>query len=239
MIIIKDLFKSFGENHVLKGLNLNIHDGETLVIIGRSGCGKSVLLKHMIGLLKPDSGSVIVDDMDINKINYKKLCEVRQKFGVVFQGAALLDSYTVMQNVGMALTRFSGWPVVKIEQRVQWCLRAVNLDGAENKYPSELSGGMKKRVGVARAIAMNPSIILFDEPTTGVDPITAVEINHLIIELQKKLTVTSVIVTHDMGSAFQVGNRIAMLHNGKIHRIGTSEEIKKSSDPAIRQFIDV
>jgi phospholipid/cholesterol/gamma-HCH transport system ATP-binding protein len=239
MIMIKDLFKSFDQNHVLRGINLDILEGETLVIIGRSGCGKSVLLKHIVGLLKPDKGSVFVDSLDITKINYKKLCKVRQRLGLVFQGAALFDSYTVEQNVGMALRRFSNLSEVKIERRIRWCLRAVDLKEVENKYPSELSGGMKKRVGIARAIAMNPSVVLFDEPTTGVDPITAVEINRLIMELQEKLTVTSVIVTHDLSSAFQVGNRIAMLYDGKIHGIGTPAEIRASRDPVVKRFIDV
>ena len=237
MIVINDLYKSFDGDHVLSGVNLEILDGETLIIIGRSGCGKSVFLKHIVGLLKPDSGSVIVDDLDITRIDYKMLCEVRQRFGVVFQSAALFDSYTVRENVGMALRRFSGWPVEKIDQKIQWSLEAVDLNGVEEKYPSELSGGMKKRVGIARAIVMDPSFLLFDEPTTGVDPITADEINRLIMDLQKKLSVTSVIVTHDLDSAFQVGDRVAMLYDGKIQWIGTPEEIKRTKDPRIREFI--
>lgn len=237
MIIITDLYKSFDKKSVLKGLDLQILDGETMVVVGRSGFGKSVLLKIIIGLMKPDSGTIIVDDVDVIKVHYRELQEIRKRFGMVFQGSALFDSLTVGQNVGLALRKHSGWPEEQIQERIRECLRLVDLSGTELLYPSELSGGMKKRVGLARAIAMSPKFVLYDEPTTGLDPITGRAIDRLIVDMQKKLGITSVVVTHDLDSAFFVGDRIAMLHDGVIHFLGTPSEIADSHDPVVKQFI--
>ena len=237
VITIKALYKSFGDKPVLKGLDLDILEGETLVVVGRSGFGKSVLLKIIIGLLKLDSGSVLVDGVDVTKVSYRQLQEIRKKFGMVFQGSALFDSLTVEQNVGLALRKHSGLPEEQIRERIRECLHLVDLSGTESLYPSELSGGMKKRVGLARAIAMKPKFVLYDEPTTGLDPITARAIDRLIVDMQEKLGITSVVVTHDIDSAFFVGDRIAMLHHGVIHFLGTPTEIADSVDPIVKQFI--
>jgi len=237
MIEIINLSKSFGENQVLDNLNLTIASGETMVIIGRSGCGKSVLLKHVIGLLKPDFGQVIIDDDDIAKMDDKELDRLRLKFGMLFQGAALFDSMTVNENVGFALREHMDMPEQLIRKKVAQALELVGLEGIEDLMPAELSGGMKKRVGLARAICNEPKIILYDEPTTGVDPIMADAINELILKLNQKLHVTSIVVTHDMVSAYKVANKIAMLFNGKIVEVGTSDQIKNTEDPLVRQFI--
>jgi len=237
MIEIKDLTKSFDEHLVLDGLSLTIKTGETMVIIGRSGCGKSVLLKHIIGLMKPDSGIVLIDGVDITKLSGRSLDEIRMKFGMLFQGSALFDSMTVEENVGFALGEHTTMDSPAIRQRVKECLALVGLDGVEGLYPAELSGGMRKRVGLARALAMNPEIILYDEPTTGVDPIMGDVINDLIIALRDRLKVTSVVVTHDMRSAYKVADRVAMLYNGTIVELGTPDEIKQSVNPVVQQFI--
>ncbi len=237
MIEIRDLHKWFDSQHVLRGLNLQIRDGETIVIIGQSGCGKSVLLKHIVGLLEPDQGTVKVDGTDIFSLPGHEMDEFRSRFGMLFQGAALFDSLTVQANVGFALYENSKFSDVDIEGKVREKLGMVGLSGIEQKMPAALSGGMKKRVGLARAICNEPKIILYDEPTTGLDPINSDVINNLILRMQAKLKVTSIVVTHDMTSAFKVGNRIAMLHQGVIIGIGTPDEIKKSDNPVIRQFI--
>jgi phospholipid/cholesterol/gamma-HCH transport system ATP-binding protein len=237
MIKITDLHKTFEGQHVLRGLNLEINQGETLVIIGRSGCGKSVLLKHIIGILSPDQGQVIVDNQDISSLKGKDLVSLRMKFGMLFQGAALFDSLNVYENVGFALIEHTNMDQQKIKEKVRQSLVSVDLPGIEDKKPAELSGGMKKRVGLARAICNNPSIILYDEPTTGLDPIMADMINDLIIRLKEQLKVTSIVVTHDMVSAYKVGTRIAMLYEGKIIAQGTPDEIKNTQDPIVRQFI--
>lgn len=237
MIEIRDLHKWFDSQHVLRGLNLQIRDGETIVIIGQSGCGKSVLLKHIVGLLEPDQGTVKVDGTDIFSLPGHEMDEFRSRFGMLFQGAALFDSLTVQENVGFALYENSKFSDVDIEGKVREKLGMVGLSGIEQKMPAALSGGMKKRVGLARAICNEPKIILYDEPTTGLDPINSDVINNLILRMQAKLKVTSIVVTHDMTSAFKVGNRIAMLHQGVIIGIGTPDEIKKSDNPVIRQFI--
>ncbi|MBU3911648.1 MAG: ABC transporter ATP-binding protein [Candidatus Omnitrophica bacterium] len=237
MIEIINLSKSFGDNKVLDNLNLVINSGEAMVIIGRSGCGKSVLLKHIIGLLRSDFGQVLIDNSDITKIDYKKLDELRLSFGMLFQGAALFDSMTVDENVGFALREHTDLKEDLVREKVARALEMVGLKGIEDLMPAELSGGMKKRVGLARAICNNPKIILYDEPTTGVDPVMADAVNELIIDLNHKLKVTSIVVTHDMVSAYKIATRIAMLYKGKIIAVGTPEEIKNSQDPIVRQFI--
>ncbi|MDI6735448.1 MAG: ABC transporter ATP-binding protein [bacterium] len=237
MITITDLFKNFGEYPVLKGVNITINKGEVLVIIGQSGCGKSVLLKHIIGILKPDKGKIEVQGKDIAKFNESQLNEVRKKFGMLFQGAALFDSLTVRENVGFFLDEHTKLDKQTISKIVAEKLKLVGLPGVENLMPFALSGGMRKRVGLARAIAMDPEIILYDEPTTGIDPIMATAINELIRELQAKLSLTSIVVTHDMVSAYYVADRIAMLDDGKIIEIGTPEEIRKTTNPIVKQFI--
>jgi len=237
MIEIINLCKSFDGHQVLNNLNLNINTGETTVIIGRSGCGKSVLLKHIIGLMKPDDGQVIIDGKDITKMDEKELNTMRLQFGMLFQGAALFDSMNVLENVAFAVIEHSNTSREEIEKRVKECLALVGLRGIEDKKPAELSGGMRKRVGLARAICMRPQIVLYDEPTTGVDPIMGDAINDLIVELHNKLKVTSIAVTHDMTSAYKIANRIAMLYNGKIIAVGTPDQIKNTNDPIVRQFI--
>lgn len=237
MIELNNITKYFGKHKVLDGLNLKINTGESMVIIGRSGCGKSVTLKHIIGLMRPDSGNVIVNDTDITTLSTKELNQVRMDFGMLFQGAALFDSLSVLENVGFRLFEYTDLPIDEIKRRVAECLEMVGLSGIERAKPAALSGGMKKRVGLARAISMNPKIILFDEPTTGVDPIMGDIINELIRYLHDTLKVTSVTVTHDMKSAYKIADRIAMLYDKKIIEIGTPEEIKNSKNSIVRQFI--
>jgi phospholipid/cholesterol/gamma-HCH transport system ATP-binding protein len=238
MIEIRNLYKSFGEHKVLDGLNLKIETGTTCVIIGRSGCGKSVLLKHIVGILKPDSGQVLVQGKDLSLLNDQALDALRLKTALVFQGGALFDSLTVGENVGFGLTEHLKIDPREVMQRVEESLCLVGLCGIQNLMPSELSGGMKKRVSLARAICIKPQIILYDEPTTGVDPITADAINELIRSLHDKLKVTSVVVTHDMKSAYKVCDRIAMMYQGKIIGEGTAQEIENTADPVIHQFIN-
>ena len=237
MIEIIDLHKSFGAHHVLCGVNLKIEMGETMVIIGRSGCGKSVLLKHIIGIIRPDSGKVLIDGANVFDIGEDEINHFRMQVGMLFQGSALFDSLTVKENVGFSLYEHTKLAFNEIENRVKEKLRMVGLSGIEDLMPSELSGGMKKRVGLARAICTEPKIILYDEPTTGLDPIMADAINDLIIRMRERLRITSIVVTHDMTSAYKVGTRIAMLYNGKIVGIGTPEEIRNSQDPLVHQFI--
>jgi len=237
MIEIINVCKSFDGHKVLDNLNLNINTGETTVIIGRSGCGKSVLLKHIIGLLKPDSGHVLIDGKDITRMDEKELNDVRMKFGMLFQGAALFDSLTIFENVGFAMLEHTDAGHDEVAKRVKECLALVGLKDIEDKKPAELSGGMKKRVGLARAILLRPQIILYDEPTTGVDPIMGDSINDLIVRLHTKLNITSIAVTHDMISAYKIADRIKMLYNGKIIADGTPDEIKNTKDPVVKQFI--
>ncbi len=220
-------------------VNLDIRRGETMLVIGGSGCGKSVLFKNIVGLLTPVQGSIQIDGIDITKASDLQMDEVRKKFGVLFQGAALFDSLTIGENVAFPLRRNSDKDLTETEINliVEEKLQQVGLKGTKNLKPSELSGGMQKRAGLARAIAMNPEIILYDEPTTGLDPIMADIINDLIIQLQEELNVTSIVVTHDMTSAFKVGDRIAMLNDGEIIAVGTPEEMKSSSNPCVKQFI--
>ncbi len=237
MIKLVDVHKSFGRQKVLDGINLDIEDRKTTIIIGGSGGGKSVLLKHIIGLLRPDSGRVLVDDVDISSLNDRKLNEIRKKFGMLFQEAALFDSMNVLENVAFPLREHTRKKDDEIRRIVAERLKAVGLPGVEEKMPSELSGGMRKRVGLARAIAMHPQIVLFDEPTTGLDPVMTEAINELIIETQKNFDLTCVVISHDVQSIFTVGHRIAMLYEGKIVEYGTSEEIRESSNPVLRQFL--
>ena len=238
MIQLKNVFKAFGDRIVLDGLNLEVRQGETLVIIGRSGVGKSTILKHIAGLLPPDSGKVLVEGLEIGALSEKELNELRKKMGVVFQYAALFDSMTVFENIAFRLLRDFKMPEEKAVEVVRKKLELVGLkDDLMDLKPAQLSGGMRKRVGLARAIAVDPEIILYDEPTSGLDPVTSEAINDLILEMQKKLKVTSVVVTHDMQSAYKVANRIAMIYDGKIIGTGSPEEIRNSKDPYIRQFV--
>ncbi|MCX5692372.1 MAG: ABC transporter ATP-binding protein [Candidatus Omnitrophica bacterium] len=237
MIEIINLSKSFTSSKVLDNLNLIINSGEVIVIIGRSGCGKSVLLKHIIGLIKPDMGQVIVDGNDMTRLEEYEMDKLRLSFGMLFQGSALFDSMTVGENVGFTLREHTDIPKKEIREKVANSLELVGLRGIENQMPAELSGGMKKRVGLARAICNRPKIILYDEPTTGLDPIMADAINDLIIDLNNKLNVTSIVVTHDMVSAYKIADRIAMLYKGKILAIGAPSEIKNTKDPIVKQFI--
>jgi len=222
MIKLVDIHKSFGRQKVLNGLNLDIVDGKTTVIIGGSGGGKSVLLKHIIGLLRPDSGQVIVDGVDVTSLDDRDLNEVRKKFGMLFQEAALFDSMNVMENVAFPLREHTRKKDNEIKEIVRGRLKAVGLTGVEAKMPSELSGGMRKRVGLARAIAMHPQIVLFDEPTTGLDPVMTEAINELIVETQERFDLTCVVISHDVQSIFKVGHKIAMLYEGKIIKIWNS-----------------
>jgi len=238
MIETRELKKSFGPQLILDGVNLRIESGESAVIIGRSGGGKSVLLKHLIGLLQPDSGEVLVDGESIGRMNERQLLRVRRKFGMVFQGAALFDSMTVAENVAFGLRRHENLTEAEIARRVAAALEMVDLPGTEEKKPAELSGGMRKRVGLARAIIYEPQFVLYDEPTTGLDPIVSDSIDKLIIRVRDRLKVTSVVVTHDMRTARRVGNHVLLLHEKKIYAHGTPEEMFASQDPVVRQFID-
>ena len=237
MIQIKGLRKSFGANEVLQGVDLEVKTGEALVIMGRSGCGKSVLLKMIIGILKPDEGTIVIDGVDIFSLTPRELDQFRLKLGMLFQGAALFDSLTVRENVGFSLYEHTTLLRETIEEKVKEKLGLVGLNGIEDSMPASLSGGMKKRVGLARDIANDPKIILYDEPTTGLDPIMADGINDLIVQMHKTLRVTSVTVTHDLKSAYKIADRMAMLYEGKIIGMGTPKDIENSDNPIIRQFI--
>ncbi len=236
MIKVEGLWKSFGGTEVLRGLDLEIRDSETMVIIGRSGGGKSVLLKHLCGLLKPDKGQVLVDGVDIVPLDEQEITPIRKEFGFLFQSAALFDSMTLYDNVAFPL-REERLPEAEIRKRVDEALTIVDLLNAEDKKPAELSGGMRKRAGLARAVVADPKYVLYDEPTTGLDPIRADNINQLILRLHDQLHVTGVAVTHDMVSAYKIADRIAMLHEGKIHVVGTPKEIQATQDPIVKQFI--
>jgi phospholipid/cholesterol/gamma-HCH transport system ATP-binding protein len=237
MIQIEGLWKSFNGTEVLCGVDFEIRDGETVVIIGRSGCGKSVLLKHLCGLLRPDAGRVIVDDVDIERLSERELTPVRKKFGFLFQGAALFDSMTLFDNVAFPLREERKLSEKEVAGRVEEVLTIVGLSEAKDKKPAELSGGMKKRAGLARACVAYPKYLLYDEPTTGLDPIRADNINNLVLRMRDRFKVTGVAVTHDMVSAYKIADRIAMLHDGRIHAVGTPQEIQATTDPVVRQFI--
>jgi phospholipid/cholesterol/gamma-HCH transport system ATP-binding protein len=238
MIRIVDLKKDFEDLEVLKGVNLTVNRGETVVVIGRSGCGKSVLLRHIIGLMMPDSGKVFVDGLDVTALDEKGLYDLRKRFGMLFQGAALFDSLSVLDNVGLGLREHTDLSDEEIRKIACDKLDMVGLGRLDDKKPAELSGGMKKRVGLARAIAMDPPVVLYDEPTTGLDPIMADVINGLIRDLQKRLGITSIAVTHDIKSAYKIGDRLALLYDGKIVFEGTPEETRSTSNELVRQFIE-
>jgi phospholipid/cholesterol/gamma-HCH transport system ATP-binding protein len=237
MIEVRGVGKRFGSQQVLKDCDLKVRRGETLVIIGQSGGGKSVLLKHIAGLLEPDEGAVLYEGVSLKGMDPEKRHQTALRLGYLFQGAALFDSLTVGENVTFALRRFSGHGPAKLraiaEERLNW----VGLKGIQDRKPAELSGGMRKRVGLARAIAMDPAVMLYDEPTTGLDPITADAINDLILELQDRLKMTSIAVTHDMTSAYKISDRIAMLYQGRIEEVGTASQIRKTRNKVVRQFI--
>jgi phospholipid/cholesterol/gamma-HCH transport system ATP-binding protein len=237
MIEVINLHKTFGGNKVLQGLTLTVDKGEIVVVIGQSGSGKSVLIKHIIGLLKPDSGEIRIDGIDTCCLNEEEFYKLRRRFGMLFQGAALFDSLTVGQNVGFGIERYTDISPDEREQVITESLAKVGLRAVEHLMPYELSGGMKKRVGLARAIAYRPEIILYDEPSTGIDPIRADAINDLIIQMKEDLGVTSVVITHDMVSAYKIADKIAMLYEGKIIEEGTPKEIKTSQNEVVQQFI--
>ena len=238
MIKADNVWKKFENQDVLKGLNLTVAKGEVFVIIGQSGCGKSVFLKLLTRLLEPDQGNIYVEGEDIINLNDKELRKLRMKFGFVFQNAALFDSLNVFENVSFGLTQHTDLSQDLISDRVSDCLKLVGLRGIEEKMPAELSGGMKKRVAIARAVVLNPQIILYDEPTTGLDPVVASSINHLIKKLKREVDATSIVVTHDMNSSYFVADRIGMLYEGKIIEVNDSEGIKNSSSPVVQQFIN-
>ena len=237
MIEAVNLHKAFGTKHVLQGFDLKIKKGESVVVIGGSGTGKSVFLKHVLRLLEPDKGSVYIDGMDISNLNEAELYKVRRRFGMLFQGAALFDSLEVWRNVGFQHLQERRLSERQVRELAEEKLRLVGMVDVADLMPSELSGGMKKRVGLARAIAYDAEVILYDEPTTGLDPIMADAINDLIVEMKEKLSVTSVTITHDMQSAYKIADRIAMLYQGKIIETGSPDEIKNTSNPFVRQFV--
>lgn len=238
MILAKNISKRFSDRIVLKNVTLEIQTGETMVIMGASGTGKSVFLKIIMGLLEPDTGEVWIDDKEITKLSTKEMDEVRKRIGMVFQFSALFDSLTVGENVGFSLSRHTNLTRSQIDKIVAEKLEMVGLPGIENIMPAELSGGMRKRVSLARAISMDPQIILYDEPTTGLDPLTADGINKLINKLHDQLKVTSIVVTHDMKSAFSVATRMAVLKDGEIIFNGTPDEIRRTDDSWIKEFIN-
>ncbi len=238
MIETRDLTKSFGDKKVLQGVSLKVNEGETLVVLGRSGCGKSVILKHLIGLLHPDSGEVFVDGETIAGLPERKLGEVRAKIGMLFQSAALFDSMSVEQNLAFPLLEQGIRDMKEIDERVAQALDMVDLAGEQRKMPADLSGGMRKRVGLARTIVGRPRCVLYDEPTTGLDPITSDSINFLIRRLQRRLGVTSIVVTHDMKTAFHCADHVAFLHEGRVHFYGTVAELKANTDTIVQDFIE-
>ncbi len=237
-ISFEGVWKRLGAKEVLRGVDLAVSRGECLVVIGRSGTGKSVLLKHAVGLMRPDRGVVRVNGVDVNSLSEEELLTLREQMGMLFQGGALFDSMSVGENVGLALHEHTPLPDRQIDLVVAEKLSLVGLSGSEPLRPSSLSGGMKKRAALARALAMNPKIMLYDEPTTGLDPITSDVINRLIRRLQERLGITSIAVTHDMRSAYHIADRIAMLHEGRIHAIGTPAETQATRDPVLKQFIE-
>lgn len=238
MIEFKNVHKAFGPKQVLRGFSLTVNEGETMVIIGYSGTGKSVAIKHIVGLLEPDEGEVWVDGLRVDQLSRKDLYALRGNIGYVFQFAALFDSMTIGENVAMGLRKQGELTEQEIGTRVTEALNLVDLPDVQNRMPSELSGGMRKRVGIARAIALRPKYILYDEPTTGLDPVTSATIDQLMVRMREQLGVTSIVITHDMRSAYTVGSRIAMLYEGRIHAVGTVDEIQHSKDPLVRQFVE-
>ncbi len=237
MIEVKEIYKSFGSNNVLKGISFKINHGESVAIIGKSGIGKSVLLKHLIGLIKPDSGEVWVEEKLVNSLSFSQLQEVRAQCGMVFQFGALFDSMSVKENIGLALSKLSKMNAEEVDLQITKSLQEVGMENSENLMPSSLSGGMKKRVGIARAIAIKPKYLLYDEPTTGLDPVMTDSINRLILKIHKHEDVTSIMVTHELRTVFEVAERVIMIHNGRIKFDGTPEQIKLSEDRVVQQFI--
>lgn len=238
IIELKDIYKKFGTRQILSGVSLKVYRGETLVIMGGSGCGKSTVLRHMVGAIKPDSGSVFMKGQNLTELGEDELDALKKKFGILYQSGALFDSLSVKENVCIPLREHTKLDENIISIMVKMKLELVGLRGFDDLMPSQLSGGMKKRVGLARAIVMDPEIVFYDEPTAGLDPIVAGVIGKLILDLSKKLSITSVVVTHDMNSVFRIADRIAMLHDGKIVQVGTKEEVKNATNPLVRQFID-
>ena len=238
MIQFQDLHKAFGPKRVLSGFSLDVRDGETMVIIGYSGTGKSVAIKHVVGLLDPDQGRVVVDDEVVHELDRPHLSVLRSRIGFVVQFAALFDSMNIYENVAFGLRRQRDLDESEIRDRVAHALELVDLPQTQERMPAELSGGMRKRVGLARAIAIEPRYMLYDEPTTGLDPVTSAVIDRLMVRTREALGVTSIVITHDMRSAYTVGDRIAMLYEGRVHAVGTVDEIKASDDPVVRGFIE-
>jgi phospholipid/cholesterol/gamma-HCH transport system ATP-binding protein len=238
MIEFRNVHKAFGPKKVLRGFSLQVNEGETMVIIGYSGTGKSVAIKHIVGLLEPDEGEVWVDGLRVDQLSRKDLYALRGNIGYVFQFAALFDSMTIGENVAMGLRKQGELSEKEIVARVDEALRLVDLPDVQNRMPAELSGGMRKRVGIARAIALRPKYILYDEPTTGLDPVTSATIDQLMVRMREQLGVTGIVITHDMRSAYTVGTRIAMLYEGRVHAVGTVDEIQHSKDPLVRQFVE-
>jgi phospholipid/cholesterol/gamma-HCH transport system ATP-binding protein len=238
LIDVQDIYKSFNGFPVLKGVNLKIPEGTTTVILGGSGSGKTVLIKHIMGLFKPDRGQVIVDGENVSAMSRQELAVFRQRMGMVFQSAALFDSMTVADNVAFPLREHNpGLSEAEIQEKVKEKLAVVDLHGVEQKFPAELSGGMRKRVGLARAIVREPKIVLYDEPTTGLDPLTTESVDEMIIHARERLTVTSVVISHDVGSAFHIADRIAMLNEGRVVEEGTPVEVRNTKEPFTRQFL--
>ncbi len=237
-IVLQDVHKAFGSNQVLRGFSIEVQDGETVAIVGQSGTGKSVALKHVVGLLKPDRGEVWVDGVSLGQLAVERLNEIRRNVGYVFQFAALFDSLTIEENVGLGLRRIPEMTEKATAERVRECLALVELEGYESRFPAELSGGQRKRAGLARAIATQPKYLLYDEPTTGLDPVTTTVINRLIMRTREELKVTTVVITHDMESAYLVADRIGMIYQGVIRFTGTPEEVRACSDSVVRGFIE-
>jgi len=237
LIRVDNICKSFDGKVVLRNVSLEITEGEIIAVIGRSGSGKSVLMKHIIGLMTPDSGRVFVDGVDINEISYAELRKIRQQFGVLFQGGALFDSMNSFENVAFPLRTFTSMSDLEVTEEVDRCLEMVELQDVGLKMPAELSGGMRKRVALARAVALRPRYILYDEPTSGLDPETSNTIDHLIKSLGEQLSVTSIVVTHDMHSVLSIADRAAFIHGGRMHWVGTIEEMHASEDVVLRGFV--
>ena len=238
MIELVDVYKAFGTKQVLSGFTLEVHEGETMVILGYSGSGKSVAIKHIVGLLVPDRGLVRVDGLEVARLRRSELYELRSHIGYVFQFAALFDSLSVADNVAMGLQKRGGFTRAELDKRVHEALELVDLPDVSGRFPAELSGGMRKRVGIARSIALRPKYILYDEPTTGLDPVTSAVIDDLMLRMQRTLNVTSIVITHDMRSAYRVGTRIALLDEGRVRQVGSVSEIQQTTDPIVRQFIE-
>ncbi len=237
-ILLEDIHKAFGDKQILRGFTLEVKEGETVALIGASGSGKSVMLKHIVGLITPDRGRVVVDGTEVVGLPRDELYDLRRKVGYVFQFAALFDSMTIGENVGMGLRRVAGMTEEEIRLRVEESLAVVELEGFQDRLPSEISGGQRKRVGLARGIATRPQYVLYDEPTTGLDPVTTTVIDRLILRARDELKVTSIVVTHDMNSAFRVADRIGMLYDGGVRFIGTPDEIRATEDPVVKGFVE-